>query len=93
MAEISRGKDTIIGHWEIAGCPVFNPFPVYPDGFPPGVIEAFTNYTEHTMLGNKVSSGAVIIDELGSEQMYTDKPIIYTSADSVFHIVMKINSF
>nr|WP_092067371.1 phosphopentomutase [Dendrosporobacter quercicolus]NSL46551.1 phosphopentomutase [Dendrosporobacter quercicolus DSM 1736]SDL55415.1 phosphopentomutase [Dendrosporobacter quercicolus] len=86
MAEISKGKDTTSGHWELAGCPLFAPFPVYPDGFPPVMIEQFTALTGRKILGNKVASGTEIIAELGAEHMRTGYPIVYTSADSVFQI-------
>ncbi|HWR38063.1 MAG TPA: phosphopentomutase [Patescibacteria group bacterium] len=86
MAELSRGKDTTSGHWEMAGCPVFTPFPVYSQGFPPEVISAFTQYSGLKVLGNKAASGTEIIAELGEEHMRTAYPIVYTSADSVFQI-------
>ncbi len=86
MAEISKAKDTTSGHWEMAGCPVFTPFPVYPDGFPADVIEKFVHYTGRKLLGNKPASGTAIIEELGEEHMRTGQPIVYTSADSVFQI-------
>ncbi|CUH94050.1 Phosphopentomutase [Propionispora sp. 2/2-37] len=87
MAELSKAKDTTSGHWEIAGCPVFSPFPVYPHGFPEDVIERFINYTGcGGVLGNKPASGTAIIEELGGLHMETGKPIVYTSADSVFQI-------
>ena len=86
MTELSSGKDTTSGHWELAGCPLFTAFPVYPAGFPPEVIEQFTACTGLQVLGNKAASGTEIIMELGSEHLRTGKPIIYTSADSVFQI-------
>ena len=86
MAQQSLGKDTISGHWEIAGCPVFTSFPVYPSGFPLEVIDAFTALTGYQVLGNKVASGTEIIASLGEEHQTTGKPIVYTSADSVFQI-------
>ena len=86
MAELSKGKDTTSGHWELAGCPVFTAFPVYPDGFPPEVIEKFKLFTGLDILGNKAASGTEIIAELGQEHMGTGRPIVYTSADSVFQI-------
>ncbi len=86
MAEISKGKDTTSGHWELAGCPLFTPFPVYPDGFPPEVIEKFKFYSNLDILGNIVASGTEIITELGEEHIRSGRPIIYTSADSVFQI-------
>ncbi|HEY3426458.1 MAG TPA: phosphopentomutase, partial [Negativicutes bacterium] len=86
MAEISKVKDTIGGHWEMAGCPVFNPFPVYPNGFPADVIENFIKYTGKNILGNKPASGITIMEELGQQHLATGYPIVYTSADSVFQI-------
>lgn len=87
MAELSKAKDTTSGHWEIAGCPVFSPFPVYPQGFPEEVIERFINDTGcGGVLGNKPASGTAIIEELGEQHMATGKPIVYTSGDSVFQI-------
>ena len=86
MAEASKGKDTTSGHWEMMGVPVKEPFPVYPDGFPPVIINAFVKATGRKILGNKPASGTEIIKELGPEHMKTGYPIVYTSADSVFQI-------
>ncbi|HAG11275.1 MAG TPA: phosphopentomutase [Desulfotomaculum sp.] len=86
MAELSPGKDTTTGHWEIAGLILDKPFPLYPDGFPPEVISAFEERIGRPSLGNKPASGTVIIEELGPEHMHTGYPIVYTSADSVFQI-------
>jgi phosphopentomutase len=86
MAELSKGKDTTSGHWELAGCPLFTSFPVYPNGFPPEVIEKFNFYTGLSVLGNKAASGTEIITELGEQHLLTGLPIVYTSADSVFQI-------
>lgn len=86
MAEISKGKDTTTGHWEMAGCPIFQPFPVYPGGFPDDLTAAFTAVTGLKILGNKAASGTVIIEELGAEHLRTGYPIVYTSADSVLQI-------
>lgn len=86
MTEMSRAKDTISGHWELAGHPVFTPFPVYPDGFPADMIKTFTTLSGRPVLGNKAASGTEIIAELGAEHMRTGYPIVYTSADSVFQI-------
>lgn len=80
------GKDTVTGHWEMMGIIVPEKFPTYPNGFPPALIESFTSVTGRGVLGNKASSGTTIIDELGEEHMRTGKPIVYTSADSVFQI-------
>lgn len=84
--EVSPGKDTTTGHWELMGLQLQKPFPTYPGGFPPNVIEAFENAIGRKSLGNYPSSGTVILDELGEEHMKTGCPIVYTSADSVFQI-------
>ncbi|MFZ5633227.1 MAG: phosphopentomutase [Bacillota bacterium] len=86
MSPKSPGKDTTTGHWEIAGIILDRPFPVYPNGFPPEVIGAFEEKTGRQALGNKAASGTEIIKELGEEHIRTGKPIVYTSADSVFQI-------
>ncbi|HET9031026.1 MAG TPA: phosphopentomutase [Candidatus Aquilonibacter sp.] len=86
LREKSRGKDTITGHWEMAGIITAEPFPTYPDGFPPDVIEAFTRITGKEPLGNKPASGTEIIEELGPQHLATGRPILYTSADSVFQV-------
>ncbi len=86
MAELSKGKDTTSGHWELAGCPLFSSFPVYPAGFPPEIIEKFEFYTGLRVLGNKAASGTEIIVELGEQHTLSGQPIVYTSADSVFQI-------
>jgi phosphopentomutase len=85
-AEASAGKDTTTGHWEMMGVTLTQAFPTYPDGFPAAVMEAFTRETGLGWLGNYPASGTVIIQELGDEHVRTGKPIIYTSADSVFQI-------
>ncbi|HUC90813.1 MAG TPA: phosphopentomutase [Paenibacillus sp.] len=86
MAEASVGKDTMTGHWEIAGLRVTVPFRTFPDGFPPELIGAFAERTGRRVIGNKPASGTEILDELGKEQMETGAWIVYTSADSVFQI-------
>lgn len=86
MAPKSPGKDTTTGHWEIAGLVLDRPFPVYPNGFPPEIIERFEEAIGTKILGNKPASGTAIINELGEEHMRTGYPIVYTSADSVFQI-------
>lgn len=85
-AFVSDGKDTTIGHWEIAGLVTEKAFPTYPNGFPPHIIEAFERAIGREIIGNKAASGTEIIDELGEIHMQTGKPILYTSADSVFQI-------
>ena len=86
MLEKAAGKDTTTGHWEIAGLTLKKPFPTYPNGFPPEVIQAFEEETGMGTIGNKVASGTAIIEELGAEHLRTGKLIVYTSADSVFQI-------
>ena len=85
-ATASRGKDTTTGHWEMSGIVTANPFPTYPNGFPPRVIEPFERAVGRKILGNKAASGTEIIKELGEEHVRTGRPIVYTSADSVFQI-------
>ena len=82
----SPGKDTTTGHWEMAGIILAKPFPVYPHGFPPDVMDAFESRIGRKTLGNKAASGTEIIKELGEEHRRTGWPIVYTSADSVFQI-------
>jgi phosphopentomutase len=82
----SPGKDTTTGHWEMAGILLEKPFPVYPHGFPPEVMELFEARIGRKTLGNKPASGTEIIKELGTEHVRTGSPIVYTSADSVFQI-------
>ncbi len=86
MAEASPGKDSVTGHWELMGLVLDRPFPVFPDGFPPAVITEFERLIGRPTLGNTVASGTQIIEDLGSEHVRTGKPIVYTSADSVFQI-------
>ena len=84
--EVSAGKDTTTGHWEITGLKLETAFPTYPNGFPPEVIEAFEKAVGTKTLGNYPASGTAILDELGEEHIKTGYPIVYTSADSVFQI-------
>jgi len=87
MQEVSIGKDSTSGHWEIGGLKVDFKFPVYPDGFPEDIINKFMQETGvKGVLGNKPASGTQIIQELGDEHVKTGYPIVYTSADSVFQI-------
>ncbi len=86
MAAASKGKDTTTGHWELSGIILEEPFPTYPDGFPDDIIEKFKEAIGRDILGNKAASGTKIIEELGQEHIDTAKPIVYTSADSVFQI-------
>ena len=87
LAEMSNGKDTTIGHWEMTGIYTPKAFPVYPDGFPKEIMDAFVEQTGcGGYLANKVASGTEIIEEFAAEHRKTGYPIIYTSADSVFQI-------
>ncbi len=82
----SKGKDTTVGHWEMAGLYTRTPFPTYPRGFPARIVEPFQESIGRKILGNKAASGTDIIKELGPEHMKTGSPIVYTSADSVFQV-------
>ena len=86
MNEVSAGKDTTTGHWEMMGLVVKDPFRTYPNGFPAEVIHEYERRIGRQTLGNKAASGTVILDELGEEHMRTGEPIVYTSADSVFQV-------
>jgi phosphopentomutase len=86
MMEISKGKDTTTGHWELMGVHTKKPFKTYPEGFPMELIQQFEQKTGRKVLGNKPASGTAIIEELGEEHMKTGDLIVYTSADSVFQI-------
>ncbi len=86
LRERSLGKDTITGHWEMAGVLTAVPFPTYPDGFPPEVVEEFARIAGRQPLGNRTASGTAIIEELGPAHLETGRPILYTSADSVFQV-------
>jgi phosphopentomutase len=82
----SPGKDTTTGHWEMVGIHLDRPFPLYPHGFPPEIMQEFERRIGRGSLGNKAASGTEIIQELGGEHMRTGSPIVYTSADSVFQV-------
>ena len=86
MAEVSPGKDTTTGHWEMAGIQLQKAFPTFPDGFDETLIKQFEDAIGTKTLGNYASSGTVILDKLAEEHMRTGYPIVYTSADSVFQI-------
>lgn len=86
MEEASAGKDTMTGHWEIAGLRIDQPFQTFPEGFPASLIEEIEARTGRKVIGNKPASGTAIIDELGPEHMATGAIIVYTSADSVLQI-------
>jgi phosphopentomutase len=84
--ERSAGKDTTTGHWEMMGIRLDEPFPLYPDGFPPEIVEPFEEAVGRRVLGNRPASGTEIIAELGEEHVASGRPIVYTSGDSVFQI-------
>ena len=86
LVEVSKGKDTTTGHWELMGVVTPQAMPTYPHGFPHDVVDPFMNRTGRGVLGNKPASGTEIIQELGEEHQKTGKWIVYTSADSVFQI-------
>ena len=86
MAEASAGKDSVTGHWEMMGVVLDRPFPTFPRGFSPDLITEFEGRIGHGTLGNVVASGTEIITRLGQEHVRSGKPIVYTSADSVFQI-------
>jgi phosphopentomutase len=86
MAEASAGKDSVTGHWEMMGIILDRPFPVFPNGFPSELVQAFEQQIGRRTLGNYAASGTQIIEDLGAEHLRTGSPIIYTSADSVFQI-------
>jgi len=85
-ALLSPGKDTIAGHWEIAGLVLDRAFPTYPQGFPREIIEKFEQAIGRKILGNVSASGTEIINRMGQEHLGTGRPIVYTSADSVFQV-------
>lgn len=86
LTEVSAGKDTTTGHWELAGVVLERPFPTYPHGFPATLMSDFESRIGRQTMGNYPASGTEILKELGEEHMQTGHPIIYTSADSVFQI-------
>jgi phosphopentomutase len=86
LTEISKGKDSVIGHWELMGIYSPEPFPVFPNGFPPDLVSEFEDRIKRKIIGNKYASGTIIINELGDLHVSTGQPILYTSADSVFQI-------
>ncbi len=88
LGERSPGKDSVTGHWELAGVVLDTPFPTYPNGFPPDVLQRFHDAIGRGSLGNVAASGTEIIQTLGDEHVRTGSPIVYTSADSVFQIAM-----
>jgi len=86
MAEASPGKDSVTGHWELMGLVLDRPFPTFPNGFSRDLMEEFERRIGRGTLGNIAASGTAIIDALGPEHIASGKPIVYTSADSVFQI-------
>jgi phosphopentomutase len=90
LTERSAGKDTTTGHWEMCGIVLDRPFPTYPNGFPPEVVEPWEAAIGRRMLGNKTASGTEIIAELGEEHLRNGRPILYTSADSVFQVATHV---
>src|SRR5436190_13239309 len=86
MAEASAGKDSVTGHWEMMGIVLDKAFPVFPHGFPKDMMDEFERRIGRGTLGNVAASGTQIIDDFGPEHVRTGKPIVYTSADSVFQI-------
>lgn len=86
MAEVSKGKDTTIGHWEIAGIQSGSPLPTYPEGFPEEILKEFRERTGRGVLCNQPYSGTEVIKDYGKQQVETGDLIVYTSADSVFQI-------
>jgi phosphopentomutase len=90
LTETSPGKDTTTGHWELMGIVLEKPFPTYPEGFPAEVISEFEQRAGVETMGNEVASGTEIIARLGEEHMRTKRPIVYTSADSVFQIATHV---
>ena len=86
MAESSPGKDSVTGHWELMGLVLDRAFPVFPDGFPADIIAEYERRIGRRVLANRAASGTAIIEELGEEHVRTGRPIVYTSADSVFQI-------
>ena len=86
LRELSRGKDTTIGHWEISGVISGKPLPTYPNGFPKDVLDEFSRRTGRAVICNKPYSGTEVIKDYGKEHVETGALIVYTSADSVFQI-------
>lgn len=84
--EVSAGKDTTTGHWEMAGLRLEKPFPTFPNGFPEDFLKKYEEAIGHRVIGNKPASGTAILEEMGEESRVNQTPIVYTSADSVFQI-------
>ncbi len=93
LTERAAGKDSTTGHWALAGLVLETPFPTYPEGFPADVVDAFCEHAGvDGVLGNKAASGTAIIAELGEEHQRTGRPIVYTSADSVFQVAAHVDT-
>jgi phosphopentomutase len=92
LTERSAGKDSITGHWEVAGIVLDRPFPTYPEGFPDDIVEPFERAIGRPVLGNRPASGTDIIEELGREHLRTGRPILYTSGDSVFQVATHVDT-
>jgi phosphopentomutase len=90
MREASAGKDTLAGHWELMGLVVSRPFPTFPEGLPQAILDAFAEKTGTEPLGGCAASGTEIIERLGPEHLENGRPIVYTSADSVFQIAAHV---
>ncbi len=86
MAELSAGKDTTAGHWEISGVIQKQPLPTFPSGFPRSLLDRFEEAIGRSIIGNRAASGTMIINELGDQHVQSGSPIVYTSADSVFQL-------
>src|SRR5688500_20360850 len=89
MAEASAGKDSVTGHWEMAGIVLERPFPTFPTGFPQPVIDELEARIGRRTLGNVVASGTELLDRLGAGHVETGRPIVYTSADSALQIAAR----
>ena len=93
LTERAAGKDSTTGHWALAGLVLADPFPTYPDGFPPEVVDAFCERAGvDGVLGNRAASGTAVMNELGEEHQRTGRPIVYTSADSVFQVAAHVGT-
>ena len=93
LTERAAGKDSTTGHWALAGLVLQTPFPTYPDGFPADVVEAFcARAGVDGVLGNRAASGTAIIADLGEAHQQTGRPIVYTSADSVFQVAAHVDT-
>ena len=93
MTETAAGKDSTTGHWELAGLRLETPFPTYPEGFPLGVIEAFCRVADvDGVLANRPASGTAVVEAFGAEHERTGRPIVYTSADSVFQVAAHVGT-